>query len=62
MEEEQDIKSRIKGFVRECGRVLKITKKPTMKEYKMIVMITGAGMLVIGLLGFTIAMINQLVF
>ncbi|MBT5274367.1 protein translocase SEC61 complex subunit gamma [Candidatus Woesearchaeota archaeon] len=44
---------------REYRRVLSITKKPAMDEFKAIVKVTGLGMAVIGLVGFTIFMIVE---
>jgi protein transport protein SEC61 subunit gamma and related proteins len=43
-----------KTFLKECRRVLQVTKKPDLEEYKAIVKVTGLGMLLIGLLGFII--------
>jgi protein transport protein SEC61 subunit gamma and related proteins len=62
MEEQQGLKAKFKDFSKECLRVLKITKKPTMKEYKVIVTITGIGILLIGFIGFVITIIKQLFF
>ncbi len=53
---------RFKGFVRECRRVLKITKKPSSEEFKTIVKVSGLGMAIIGIIGFIIQMIKQLMF
>lgn len=43
------------------GRVLKMARKPTDEEYSKTVKITGLGILAIGLLGFIIYMIRELV-
>jgi len=51
-----------KGFVKECIRVLKVTKKPSKEEYKTIVKVTGLGMLAIGFIGFIILVAKQLIF
>ena len=51
-------KYNITSFFGECARVLKITKKPTMMEFKTIVKVSGIGILVIGLLGFIVQMIK----
>ena len=61
MEEAQDasMMGRLKVFWKECIRVLKITKKPTGKEFKTIVIVTGLGILLIGLIGFLITLIAQ---
>ena len=48
-------------FVKECGRVLKVTKKPTMKDYKTIVKISALGIAIIGLLGFFIHIASILI-
>ena len=51
---------KLKSFGLECKRVLQVTKKPTMPEFKAIVKVTALGMLVIGLIGFTITTISIL--
>jgi len=45
---------RFKTFVKESQKVLRVTKKPTGDEFKTIVKISGAGILLIGLMGFLI--------
>ena len=47
----------IKSKLLEYKRVLKITKKPDMEEFKMIVKITGLGIILIGFVGFLISMV-----
>ncbi len=44
------------SYLRECHRVLKVTKKPNSEEFKTIVKVSAAGMLLIGLVGFLIQM------
>jgi len=46
---------KFKSFIRECIRVLQITKKPSKGDYKTIVKITGLGILIIGAMGFIIS-------
>ena len=41
-----------KRFIRECGRVLKLTKKPTKEEFWAVVKVSALGILVIGAIGF----------
>jgi len=53
---------RFKSFINECIRVLKITKKPSKTEFKTIVKVSGMGMILIGLIGFIITMVKQLIF
>lgn len=52
--------NRAKRYIQECLRVLKVTKKPTMAEFKTIVKVSGLGMLIIGLMGFIINLIKEL--
>ncbi|HLG23871.1 MAG TPA: protein translocase SEC61 complex subunit gamma [Candidatus Nanoarchaeia archaeon] len=53
---------RLKAFISECSRVLKITKKPNTSEFKTTVKVSGLGILVIGMIGFVIQMIKLLFF
>ena len=53
---------KIRVFVKECWRVLRITKKPNKTEFITIVKASGLGMLIIGLIGFIIQMIRVLLF
>jgi protein transport protein SEC61 subunit gamma-like protein len=53
---------RIKNYLKESWRVLRVTKKPSMMEFKTIVKVSGLGIVVIGLIGFLISMVKQLVF
>jgi protein transport protein SEC61 subunit gamma-like protein len=51
----------IKNKINEYRRVLAITKKPDNEEYKAIVKASGLGIIVIGMLGFIITMIIQVI-
>lgn len=51
---------KIRTFYQECVRVFKITKKPTKEEYKAIMKVSGLGILLIGLIGFIVHVIDQL--
>ena len=53
---------KIKSFLQECSRVLKVTKKPDATEFKTIVKVSGLGILIIGGLGFIIQMMKLLFF
>jgi protein transport protein SEC61 subunit gamma-like protein len=46
--------TQLKEFVKECKRVLTVTKKPSAEEFKTIVKISGLGILLIGFIGFLI--------
>ena len=52
----------VKEYWTECVRVLKITKKPNQEEFITISKVAGLGMLAIGLIGFVIFMVNQILF
>jgi protein translocase SEC61 complex gamma subunit len=55
-------KTKIAHLFKEYWRVLRLTKKPNMTEFKAVVKVSSLGIAVIGLLGFIIHMIRQLVF
>jgi protein transport protein SEC61 subunit gamma and related proteins len=52
----------LKSFAIECSRVLKVTKKPTNEEFKVIVKVSALGMLLIGFIGFLIQLIRHFLF
>jgi len=56
----QSLSQKFKSFLIECRRVWQVTKKPTKEELKVIVKVTGIGILAIGALGFVINMLWQL--
>ena len=58
----RSIKIKFKGFINECVRVLRVTKKPDKTEFLTIVKASGLGILIIGLLGFLIQMVKVLFF
>ena len=51
---------KLKRFINESIRVLKITRKPTSLEFKTIVRASAIGMALIGLIGFIIQMMKTL--
>ena len=51
---------RFKSFLVEARRVLQVTKKPSKEELKVIVKVTGIGVLLIGFIGFAINILWQL--
>jgi len=51
---------KLKDFSVECGRVLRVTKKPTKEEYMVTAKVSGIGLLLIGLIGFVFHIINEL--
>lgn len=59
-EKKANWQTKLKDFLRECKRVLKITKKPDAFQFKTIVKISGLGILIIGLIGFLVHFIKEL--
>ena len=51
---------KVKRFIKETTRVLRITKKPDQNEFLSLVKVTGLGIAIIGVLGFVIFMFKQL--
>ncbi len=52
--------SRIRDTLKEWKRVLKITRKPDREEFVMSAKVTGAGILIIGTIGFLIYAVANL--
>jgi len=52
-----DVISSLKSFISQCARVWTITKKPTSEEFKLVSKASAIGVLIIGLLGFLVAII-----
>lgn len=55
-------KCQIKEFIILCKVALQRTRKPDAVEFKTIVKVSGLGMIIIGLIGFIITMIKQILF
>jgi len=53
-------KNEIKSKLNEYQRVLKISTKPDREEFEMSAKVTGAGMIIIGLIGFIFYLISNL--
>jgi protein transport protein SEC61 subunit gamma and related proteins len=54
--------STLKSFMLQCGRVWRIMRKPTNEEFKTISKVSAIGMLLIGLIGFLVAIIVNFFF
>ncbi len=61
-EEKPNLINKLRRFIIECVRVLKVTRKPTKEEFKTIVKVTGLGIIIIGLIGFIIQLIKIIFF
>lgn len=47
--------------IKQYARVLTVTKKPNQKEFKTIVKVSGLGIAAIGLIGFIITLVTQVI-
>ena len=52
---------RFKQFIKECQRVLKVLQKPSKEEFLTISKVSALGIAVIGLIGFILSIIQQLI-
>ncbi|MFH1249179.1 MAG: protein translocase SEC61 complex subunit gamma [archaeon] len=52
----------LKSFMLQCGRVWRIMRKPSNEEFKTISKVSAIGMLLIGLIGFLVAIIVNFFF
>lgn len=50
----------ISQFIKQCRRVLIISKRPDRDEYQNVAKITGIGIIIIGVIGFIITLLSQL--
>ncbi|PIZ51238.1 protein translocase SEC61 complex subunit gamma [Candidatus Woesearchaeota archaeon CG_4_10_14_0_2_um_filter_33_13] len=62
MDEQEVRPNKLRRFLKETTRVLRITKRPNREEYKSLLKVTGLGICIIGALGFVIFLIAQLFF
>ena len=53
---------RLKAFIMECRRVLRVTKKPDKQEFYTIVKISAIGIAIIGFIGFLVHFAKELLF
>ena len=53
---------RLKRYFVECKRVLRVTRKPDKVEFKTIVKVSALGMVIIGVIGFAISLVKELIF
>jgi len=53
--------TKLKSFLVECKRVFQVTRKPTKKEFLIVVKVAGAGILIIGAIGFLIHVAGQFI-
>ncbi len=62
MQQQSSIKAKIKRFIKETVRILRITKRPNKTEFKNLVKVTGLGIAIIGIIGFVIFLGKQVLF
>ncbi|WP_296798219.1 protein translocase SEC61 complex subunit gamma [uncultured Methanobrevibacter sp.] len=56
-----NVQERFDKFIKDSKRVLKVARKPDADEYFEFAKITAIGILIIGLVGFVIVLIGQLI-
>ena len=54
-------KSKLGSFIVQCKRVWHVLRKPTGEEFKTIAKVSAIGLVLIGLVGFIVAVIMQLI-
>ncbi len=52
---------KLSAFINEYRRVLKVTRKPTREELALLVKVTGAGIILLGLVGFTLTILTMII-
>ena len=56
-----DVKERIDKFIKDSKRVLKVSRKPDVKEYMELAKVVSIGVLIIGVIGFIIVLLGSLI-
>ena len=51
--------NKLKKFLKETSRVMRITKKPDRNEFMNLTKVTGLGIAIIGVIGFIIFLLKQ---
>ncbi|HHT18124.1 MAG: protein translocase SEC61 complex subunit gamma [Euryarchaeota archaeon] len=54
-------KESVANFIKQCQRVLKVSRKPDREEFFNVAKVTGIGIILIGVIGFIIIVISQLI-
>ncbi|AIS32620.1 MULTISPECIES: protein translocase SEC61 complex subunit gamma [Methanobacterium] len=54
-------KESMANFIKQCQRVLKVSRKPDREEYINVAKVTGIGIILIGVIGFIISIVAQLI-
>ncbi len=54
-------KESMASFIKQCQRVLKVSKKPDREEYVNVAKVTAVGVIIIGVIGFVIIIVAQLI-
>lgn len=50
---------KFKNFLGECARVIRVTRKPSKDEYKVITKVSAIGILLFGLIGFVLRLVED---
>ena len=48
-------------FIKDAKRVLKVSRKPDMQEYKELAKVTSIGVVIIGVIGFAVVLLGSLI-
>jgi len=54
-------KESMANFIKQCQRVLRVSRKPDREEFINVAKVTGIGIILIGVIGFIIIIISQLI-
>ncbi|RBQ23413.1 Protein translocase subunit SecE [Candidatus Methanobinarius endosymbioticus] len=55
------VQESVNRFFKECKRVLRVSKKPNREEYLNFSKVTAIGIAILGVIGFIIALVFQLI-
>ena len=61
-EQKPSLMTKVKSYLYQLKIVLRVTKKPTKQEFNTVLKVSALGTVIIGLIGFIIQIIKQLLF
>ena len=56
-----NVQDKFNNFIKDAKRVLKVSRKPDLLEYRDLAKVSGIGVIIIGVIGFAIVLLGSLI-
>ena len=56
-----NVQDKFNNFIKDAKRVLKVSRKPDLPEYRDLAKVSGIGVIIIGVIGFAIVLLGSLI-